>query len=771
MPLASQLNPRLARAVRRTGALALAGALLYAAFQIRRPHGGAWDAIDLGLYYGLLAVSTLLCLARGLTVRLERGPWLALGAGMVAWTAGDVVWQLAYSELEVAPYPSVSDALYLLFYPGAYTALILLLRRRAQGLGAGVWLDGIAGACAAGAGGAALLLPVLLAAGEGSVSTVATNLAYPLGDLLLGGFVVLGCAIAHWHPERALVLLAGALMLLGVGDGIYLHTVTTGTYAEGTALDALWPAGMVLAGLAAWQQPEQRRVGRLAGSRFGLAMPSLITLTALALLIYGNVRPLGTPALVLATIALVSAAGRAVLAFRDVSEAALLLMEGITDELTGLANRRRLGERMDELIAAARQTGRPLAFLLIDLDGFKELNDTLGHKAGDMLLRQIGPRLSGALREGDLLARLGGDEFGVLLPDTSPAEALVIGQRLRAQLETPFAVDGLLLAVDASAGAAVFPDHGHDGDELVQRADVAMYQAKSARTGTELYDAGRDMHSRDRLAMVSELRRGIEARELVVHYQPKATVDERQITGVEALVRWDHPERGMLQPAQFLPYAEQTDLMRPLTLYVIDQALGQCAAWAEEGLELSVAVNLGQVNLIDRQLPGDVAAALERRGVPAERLHLEITENLVMSDPRRTMEVLGALRELGVGLSLDDFGTGQTSLAYLSRLSLDEIKIDRSFVHELGRDEDAAAIVRSTVQMAQALRLRVVAEGAEDAAAVRRLQEFGCELVQGFFLSPPLPAAEITEWLRAQQASEDPAAEPDLLRGLAAEHQ
>jgi EAL domain-containing protein (putative c-di-GMP-specific phosphodiesterase class I) len=211
--------------------------------------------------------------------------------------------------------------------------------------------------------------------------------------------------------------------------------------------------------------------------------------------------------------------------------------------------------------------------------------------------------------------------------------------------------------------------------------------------------------------------------------------------------------------------------MRPLTLHVIDRALAQCAAWADVGLELSVAVNLGQVNLIDRQLPGDVAAALERWGVPAERLHLEITENLVMSDPRRTMEVLGALRALGVGLSLDDFGTGQTSLAYLRKLSLDEIKIDRSFVLELGRDEDAAAIVRSTVQMAQALRLRVVAEGAEDAAAMRRLQEFGCELVQGFFLSPPLPAAEITEWLRAQQPLEDRALDPDPLGHLAGDHQ
>jgi predicted signal transduction protein with EAL and GGDEF domain len=300
-----------------------------------------------------------------------------------------------------------------------------------------------------------------------------------------------------------------------------------------------------------------------------------------------------------------------------------------------------------------------------------------------------------------------GDEFGVLLPDTGPDEALAIGQRLRAQLETPFGIDGLLLSVDASGGAAVYPDHGHDADELVQRADVAMYQAKSARTGIELYDAGRDVHSRDRLAMVSELRRAIDAGQLVVHYQPKATLDEHQITGVEALVRWDHPER-----------------------------------W----------------------------------DVPAERLHLEITENLVMADPRRTMEVLGALRELGVGLSLDDFGTGQTSLAYLRRLSLDEIKIDRSFVLELGHDEDAAAIVRSTVQMAQALRLRVVAEGAEDAAAVRRLREFGRELVQGFFLSPPLPAAEITEWLRAQasasaSAEADRPADPDRLGDLAADHQ
>jgi diguanylate cyclase (GGDEF)-like protein len=422
--------------------------------------------------------------------------------------------------------------------------------------------------------------------------------------------------------------------------------------------------------------------------------------------------------------------------------------QALHDPLTGLANRRALYEKLERMLRRRRAEGSSIALLLADLNGFKELNDTLGHQAGDIVLSELGPRLEAALPDVQLLARIGGDEFAVLVatgPD--PGVAAAVADRLRNALAAPFSIDGISITVTASVGIARYPQHGTDSNALLRRADVAMYQAKARQVGWVEYEPQRDGHSRARLARAGELRRAISDGELVVHYQPKADLARGAVTSVEALVRWQHPEDGLLAPAEFLPVAEHTDLIRPLTLYVLDDAVRQAREWEDAGLDLSVAVNLAMGNLLDVRLPDDVAALLAKRRLAPRRLILEITENVVMADPARIVEVLGRLRSLGVGLSLDDFGTGTSSLAYLKALNVDELKIDRSFVTDMRTDPQSAAIVRSTIQLAHAMDLRVVAEGVEDADTLFELKAMGADVAQGFYLSRPVPPVEILAML------------------------
>jgi diguanylate cyclase (GGDEF)-like protein len=726
--------------VRALIAFCVAGELLYiAGTTLGLP--GTDAVLDDVVTHVVMAAAALLCALRG------RGTWLWVAIGIASWNVGSIIYD-ALLRTGVGPlFPSPSDAFWLAFYPAIYVALGLRLTARLKAMHWSGWLDGATGATAAAALGAAILFEPVRAHTGGSFAAVTVNLAYPLADLLLAAFLVITLAIEGWRASRSLLFMGAALAVLVVTDSLYLFQAAAGTYHENTLLDAGWPGAMVLLALAAWQPDGERDTPRRLRGWVAMAAPAGFTLLAVGLLIYGNARPIGALAVVLATIALLIGAVRTALSFRAIQELALRRRQAVTDELTGMPNRRALYERLDRTVAA-HADGR-LSLLLIDLDGFKEVNDSLGHSAGDLLLREIGPRLRDALRDEDLLARLGGDEFGVLLEDAGVDNAVAVASRVRRALERPLEVEGLELMVDASIGVATYPQHGTDADALMQHADVAMYHAKAARTGCEVYTPERDASSRDRLALLGRLRHAVAGDELVLHYQPKADLGSGDIVAVEALVRWQHPERGLLGPGEFLPVAEQTALMLPLTLRVLDMALADCRRWLDGGRTLSVAVNLAVANLIDRGFPAEVAAALDRHGLPAELLQLEITENVVMADPARALEVLDALRELGVGLSLDDFGTGHSSLAYLLRLAVDELKIDRSFVSQMVADPDAAAIVRHTIDLARSLRLRVVAEGAEDAETWAALESAGCDLGQGYFLSRPLPAVELEAWLPA----------------------
>jgi diguanylate cyclase (GGDEF)-like protein len=436
--------------------------------------------------------------------------------------------------------------------------------------------------------------------------------------------------------------------------------------------------------------------------------------------------------------------------FRLVAEAsARLRHQAEADALTGLPNRNRFQRDLRRALMKAGDDTR-VAVLLLDLDGFKEVNDTLGHHTGDLLLRQVGPRLRDSLPPGATVARLGGDEFAVLLPAVAdPEAALAVADGLAVALARPFELDGTSLHAEASVGIALSPDHGRDGATLLQRADVAMYEAKRAGARSRVYDPADDPYSASRLMLLGELPRALERDELVLHYQPKIGLADGRPVGVEALVRWQHPQRGLLSPGEFVPLAERTALIRPLTLWVLERALRQAREWRAEGLELEVAVNLSAASLLDGSVPHDVARLLGASGVPPSGLALEITESLIMADPVRAGEVLRLLNAMGVALSIDDYGTGHSSLAYLKRLPVCELKIDRSFIGAVATDARDASIVRSTVELGHTLGLRVVAEGVEDAAAQRRLAALGCDLAQGYHICRPAPAAEIARWARA----------------------
>jgi len=414
------------------------------------------------------------------------------------------------------------------------------------------------------------------------------------------------------------------------------------------------------------------------------------------------------------------------------------------DVLTGLPNRSLLHDRLEHDVALARRDGTAISVMILDLDDFKDVNDTLGHLHGDLLLQAIGPRIRTVLRETDTLARLGGDEFAVVLPGVSGLDdAVTVATKITEALERPFTVAGMWLDVRASIGIACFPQDGEDVGVLVRHADVALYTAKSSKTAWEAYSPDEDEHTRERLALAAQLRRGIARGELELHYQPKFTLPAGELRDVEALVRWRHPQLGLLAPDAFIPLAEQTGLIRPLTERVLDEALRQTRSWRDVGFEVRVSVNLSTRNLVDRGLAATLRELLGKWGLSASALQLEITESALIDEARRATAALEELSSLGIRLAIDDFGTGYSSLTYLKRLPVSEIKIDKSFVANMLNSREDAVIVRSTIELARNLGLETTAEGVEDESICRQLTAWGCDFAQGFLLGRPVQGADV----------------------------
>ena len=421
------------------------------------------------------------------------------------------------------------------------------------------------------------------------------------------------------------------------------------------------------------------------------------------------------------------------------------------DALTDLPNRALLYDRLEQAIHVGARDRTHLAVLILDLDRFKEINDTLGHNNGDRIIKQVATRLRGAISESDTIARLGGDEFAILLPALADAkDATGMARKIQGELQAPFILEGLKLDVQASVGIALCPEHGTDPDTLLQRADVAMYVAKRNHSGLVEYSAKLDRHSPHRLMLMGELRQAIDREELELHYQPKVHIGTGLVKEVEALVRWRHQVHGLMPPDQFIPLAESTGLINPLTLWVLNEGLRQCAIWRNEGLELGVAVNLSAQVLLDLDLPDIVARVLDSHDVPPSKLVIEITESTIMVDRDRAMQVLTRLAAMEVRLSIDDFGTGYSSLSYLSRMPVKEIKIDKSFVMDMDHDGNNASIVRATIDLAHNLGLEVIAEGVENDVVLSCLEALGCDAAQGFHFARPVDAERFAQWLRAR---------------------
>ncbi|MCA1645375.1 MAG: EAL domain-containing protein, partial [Chloroflexi bacterium] len=436
--------------------------------------------------------------------------------------------------------------------------------------------------------------------------------------------------------------------------------------------------------------------------------------------------------------------------------------QALHDPLTALPNRVLLHDRLEQAVLTAQRDSSAMTLLVLDLDRFKEVNDTLGHHAGDRLLQEVARRLRGALRAVDTVARLGGDEFAVVLPGADALAAEIGAAKVQLALDDPLVLDECELSVGASIGIATFPMHGADADTLLRHADIAMYAAKRARGGVATYSPSSDGHSSERLMLVAALRRAIPTDELSLHYQPQIDCATGHLMGVEALVRWWHPERGLIGPDQFVPLAEQSGLIRQLTRWVLAAALAQSTGWQDLGDDVGLSVNLSSNDLLDERLPAFVAQELQRRHFPAERLTLEITESALLADPDRAGEVLAQIRQLGVRVALDDFGTGYSSLSYLKEWPVDEVKVDRSFVRNLVTDQRDRAIVRATIDLSHSLGLDVVAEGVEDAATLRLLIAMGSDRAQGFYIARPLPPSRLLVWCHAHRGR------PELLRAAAA---
>ncbi len=424
------------------------------------------------------------------------------------------------------------------------------------------------------------------------------------------------------------------------------------------------------------------------------------------------------------------------------SETAALEYQALHDPLTELPNRKLINNRLQQEILRSHRSNKPLVLIMSDLNHFKEINDTLGHHVGDIVLQQAATRLFRTFRKTDSVARLGGDEFGILLPETSLEQAKMLSKKTVEAFEIPFVVEGNSLSVGISMGLAESPIHGDDVNILVQRADVAMYVAKRGKLGFSVYDPDLDTHSIGRLALMSEFRAAIENQSLEVLYQPKVDVQTNEIIGAEALLRWNHPDRGCIEPEEFIPLAEQTGLIKPLTSWVLEKAVQQCIEWKKIWPNFNMSVNLSVHNLHDVALLDQVRRMIKEYDMQPSCLTLEVTEGDIMTDPIRAKEILEALSMMGVTISIDDFGTGYSSLSYLKQLPVEEIKIDKSFVMEMIDDENDAVIVKATIELAHNLGLKIVAEGVKDQETWDRLRLLNCDIAQGFFISRPITAQE-----------------------------
>jgi diguanylate cyclase (GGDEF)-like protein len=719
--------------------------LVYLVYIVARPAGTDSTLVDgWGVdLFELLAAG--LCVRAGLRGGRVAAAPIVLGAALAAWALGDITLTIESLGGAEPPTPSLADAFYIAFFPLSYVSVVLFMRGETRRLSTPSWLDG----AVAGLGAAAFLSAFAFSAikhtAHESGLEVATNLAYPVGDVLLLLLVIGGSAVLSGRRKGPWLLLAAGFAVNIFGDTSNLLHQSVGGSHVGTMIDAAaWPTSSLILAMAMWLRPGP--ADPLAPRKApGFLLPGLAAGAGLVVLYVSSLESINRVASALAAVTLVLVVLRTWFSVRELrAQARRRHQQAVTDHLTGLANRRRLFGALEALFTEPPAERPPFAFLFVDLNGFKRINDSFGHPVGDEVLGRVGARLLQSLRPGDLLARVGGDEFAALLLGAGEADATRIAERLSAAMDAPFAIDAVNARISASIGVALAPDDAGDADSLMACADAAMYRAKLAGADHARYEVELD-RSGDKLRLAEELSTAIDTGQLVLHYQPQLQLAERRVLTAEALVRWQHPEHGLIPPLTFLPLAEQAGLMARLTRWVLDAALAQCADWRAGGPHLRVAVNITTCDLVDPGFPGLVADLLDRHAVPADALVLEITETSIISEFDRAKHAVARFREMGVEVSIDDFGAGFTSLAYLNDLAVGELKLDRRFIAPLagGQRSRDSELVRATIELGHALGLRIVAEGVEDGAALELLCALGCDLAQGYEIGRPVPAAEL----------------------------
>jgi diguanylate cyclase (GGDEF)-like protein len=731
----------------------LIGGLMVGAVCVALPLGVGRDIL-----YCLIGLSGAAAIMVG--VRRNRpaqpGGWYLIAAGTLIWVLGDGLYAWYQHVIFVETFPSLADALYLAAYALFAAGLLVLVHSRGSERGPNTLLDtAIFTVALALPAWLFLITPAWVSDGEPTLTRL-VGVAYPLCDVLIFAMLT-RLATSIGTQNTAFRLIAGSIGALVAADSVYAVATFVPAFADQVyLLDFLWLASYVLWGTAALH-PSMRtlsarapdRIERMSTSR----VVALVGAVAIGPTIIVGELIAGVPVHNL-VIAISSALMVPLILVRIIrvvrqleNQATRLERLADTDYVTGLVNRRYFVDRLEALLGQPEP--QVTGLLMVDLERFSEIDDTLGQRSADAILTAVGDRLGELTGEGSTVARMGNDLFGVLDPSiTSGEEASLAATRIRQALERPIELPDLNVSVEFSIGAVLLPEDGAEPELALLRAEMALSVARARSERTARY--GIEMESGEALGplLIGELGEAIEHGDIVVHYQPQVEIRSGRVLGVEALVRWQHPRHGLLSPDTFIPAAEQTDLIGPLTQQVLDDALRQCASWQREGLDVVVAVNLSVRNLLDPGIVDSVRSALDRHGLGPRSLELEITESSAMVNPRSSIAVLGALADLGVDLSIDDYGTGQASLAYLQKLPIRRLKIDRSFVTGMVDDDSSAAIVASTIKLARVLRFDVVAEGVEDDETLLKLRDMRCSTAQGFALGPPVEATLLPELIR-----------------------
>ncbi len=697
---------------------------------------------DVGIVvFSVVALLFSIYAARSAEGRL-RAAWTALASGLTAWTIGEVIW--TYDELVLGeiPFPSIADAFFLLFPVGAGIALLLFRNRRGEGSDIRALLDGFIVAASLFVISWVLVLSRIYESTSTSTFDFVLLVAYPLSDLVLLTLAAIVLVSAPAGQRVPITLITLGLACMAVADSAYAYLSVQDDYSSGYPTDIGWVAGLLLLTVAAttgrFELDDERAVDEVPGwASVWLPLAPVLAAGMTLILSRSDARS-SVPVTVAGFLVVISVLVRQFIAVRENRRLiAAVAAQAFRDPLTGLANRGLFQDRLAHALQMRERYGTAVGVMVLDLDDFKLVNDNLGHLAGDELLTMVGQRLSDIVRPGDTVARLGGDEFAILV-EGGAEQSQVSAQRVRAAFDVPITLEGHDLLVRPSLGLAVAAvDQAVSSDDLLKQADLAMYAAKrSARSPAP--------GGGEAVQLLGELRRAVEQGELSLLYQPQFGLRTKQMVGAEALVRWLHPQRGLIAPDEFLPLVRGHQLMDSITEFVLNQALDDARRFAEAGIDLPVAVNLSTTAVAIPDLPQRIEKALAARKLAASALVVEITEDLFLEDSTTARRILLSLREKGVRIAIDDFGSGYSALWYLRDLPVDKVKLDRSFVAPIASDPKAAAVARAVIDLAHVLLMTTVAEGVEDEQTAQLLQRYGCDVVQGYLYSPPVTAEAIT---------------------------